>query len=255
MSKNTKEKRSVRSPIPVGIILTALGAFFIAFSTVIEFLALAVGIFIIIGASVLGTLTLCGKKGGALFILKIILTICALTLGILTIIFKHYVAGIICIAFSCAVAIDSSAKLAMAIRTEKYTAKGKTIASIASILTVAAALTMVRLAPLKITDENTKLCSVIIGITLILDAIGYFMIPFLLKNASASKLNSSDSDIYGLKSPEEMQSEDVKRNSEQKTLCEENDQKDDICKKEIESSALEGSDIYDGYVSISPSED
>lgn len=183
--KNSTEKQETPKlrtswvPIPVAVVIAMLGVCFIAFSSIIEYLAYAIGIFVIIGAAALGTATIMGKKHDFLFFLKIVFSVCCIATGILAILFNEYAAGVICIVFSSAVAIDGSVKLGTAIRSNRYSVPGKTVAAVIAILTVAVALAMVRFTPYDISDTNIKKCSVIIGISFILDAIGNFIIPFL----------------------------------------------------------------------------
>lgn len=166
-------------PIPVAVIIAVLGVCFIAFSSIIEYLAYAIGIFVIIGAAALGTATIMGKKYDFLFFFKLVFAVCCIATGVLAILFNEYSAGVICIVFSSAVAIDGSVKLGTAIQSKQYSVRGKTVAAVIAILTIAVALAMVRFTPYDITDANIKKCSVIIGLSFILDAIGNFIIPFL----------------------------------------------------------------------------
>lgn len=166
-------------PIPVALVIAALGICFIAFSSVIEYLAYAIGIFVIIGAAALGTATIMGKRYDFLFFIKLAFAVCCLATGILAILFNEYSAGIICIVFSSAVAIDGSVKLGTAIQSNQYSVRGKTVAAVIAVLTIAVALAMVRFTPYDMTDANIRRCSVIIGLSFILDAAGNFIIPFL----------------------------------------------------------------------------
>lgn len=167
--------------VPFGIVLTLVGICFIAFSSIIEYLALAVGIFVIVGATVLATVTLIGKRSGALFVLKLIFSVFTLAAGIITIVFKDNTAAIICIVLAGAVAVDGSIKLGTAIRARQYSVSGRSVAVALSVITTVSALVMVRYTPSEITDENIGTYAVIIGITFILDALTNILMPFLKK--------------------------------------------------------------------------
>ncbi len=185
MSTNKKSKNPKLitdwTSVPFGIVLAAVGICFIAFSSIIEYLALAVGIFVIVGATVLATVTLIGKRSGALFVLKLIFSVFTLAAGIITIVFKDNTAAIICIVLAGAVAVDGSIKLGTAIRARQYSVSGRSVAVALSVITTVSALVMVRYTPSEITDENIGTYAVIIGITFILDALTNILMPFLKK--------------------------------------------------------------------------
>ena len=137
--------------------------------------------------------------------LKLVFAVCVLATGIITIVFKDNAAGIVCIVFSSAIAVDASTKFSTALYSKQYSVPGKTVSLIISLLTVVAALLMVRLTPSKITDENIRTCSIVIGIVFILDAVGNFIIPFLRHGLNKRIVGRviGEYETLGLKSPEE----------------------------------------------------
>ena len=174
-----------------------------------EYLALSVGIFVIIGASVVSTVAFLGRKSGGLFVLKIVFAVCALAAGIVTIVFKEYSASIICVVFAGALSVDGSLKLSLAIRSKGYTLAVRTVCTVISLITILSSLAMVRFTPYRITDGNIEACSFIIGIIFILDAVSNFIIPFIqrgLNKRIVEKLRE-DYEAAGLKTPDEQESE------------------------------------------------
>lgn len=204
-NKKSKNPKLINdwTPVPFGIALTVVGICFIAFSSIIEYLALAVGIFVIVGATVLATVTLIGKRSGALFVLKLIFSVFTLAAGIITIVFKDKTAAIICIVLAGAVAVDGSIKLGTAIRARQYSITGRSVAAALSVITTVSALVMVRYTPSEITDENIGTYAVIIGITFILDALTNILMPFLKKGINDRIVDDITSRVRASDAPED----------------------------------------------------
>lgn len=169
--------------ILIGILLCAIGICFIAFNNSLSALAITVGIILSVFGIVLGVLTIANHTRGFLFAVKIIFSIICIISGVITAIFNKDSVDILIAIFCLLLIIDGSFKLNTSSMSKRYSVGGWWVMMIVAVLVIVSAFFL-----LKFTPEKIRVASIILGVTIIADAIAnFFSTVWVTKYESAEK--------------------------------------------------------------------
>ena len=175
-----------KQPFPYGYLLLGLlagciGVCFLILNNVYTYLAITMGVVMIIFSLVPFAQALSDKKRGVVFVIKIIGTICGIVAGIVTLIVQKDAIYVIANVLYLVMIIDSAYKVGAAIRSHKfYLMRFWVIAVLGSIILISAFL----VSKVEVTsDENSTLIHAILtGILLIADGLMNILYAFFRKS-------------------------------------------------------------------------
>lgn len=155
--------------ILIGLLLCMIGVFFIAFNKSVSLLSITVGIALSVFGTVYGILTIAHKSRGFTFAVRIVFSIICIISGIITAIFNEGAADILISVFCLLLIIDGSFKLNTAAMSKRFSVGGWWVMMILALLVIASSFFL-----LKFTPETIQICSTVLGITIIADALANF---------------------------------------------------------------------------------
>ena len=178
--------------ILIAILLSFVGISFIAFGNMLETLAIVIGIVLVVFGIVYGVLTLTRDRRDAIFAVKITFAALAITAGTVTAVLNDGAITVIADILCLFLIVDGSFKLMTSISSRKYSAIGWWVMLIISVSTIISAFAVTKLMT---TMENRGILSIILGIIILVDAVGNFVSPFLMskKKNDEERLLESDS--------------------------------------------------------------
>ncbi len=151
--------------IIIAFVLAAIGVCFISFTDALKALAITIGVMLCVFAVFFAILAIADKNRGVGFAFKIFFAVMSLIAGLVTAIFNTNTIEIIVAVFALVLIIDSSFKLHTSAMSKRYKVVGWWF--ITSIAAISISLCFVLL---KFTPENQIACSVILGITMLLNS-------------------------------------------------------------------------------------
>ncbi len=192
--------------IIIALVLAVIGVCFIAMQDALKHLAITIGVILSVFAIVFAVLTIADKNRGASFAFKIFFSVMVLISGIVTAVFNEGAIEIIISVFSLLLIIDSSFKLHTSAMSKRYDVVGWWMIMVFSVLSIATAFFL-----LKFTPQNHVACSIILGINLIINAIGNFLSAFFI---TGFERNMEDEVYYERRAREREIEEKCKRRFE-----------------------------------------
>lgn len=173
------------------ILLTALiaasGVCFIAFRETLSTIALIMGVILSLFAVVFAVITISDKKRGVGFALKIAFSVIALSCGILTIaVHKSDAVEWLVAIFGLLLIIDGSFKLHTSAMSKRYRSVGWWLVLIPAVLVIVGGFFTIRYQLTGSSEEELleqqSLISVIMGVTMIIDALANFLSAFFISS-------------------------------------------------------------------------
>ncbi len=169
------------------LLIAASGVCFIAFRETLSTIALIMGIILSIFAVVFAVITIADKKRGVSFALKIAFSVIALSCGILTIaVHKSDAVEWLVAIFGLLLIIDGSFKLHTSAMSKRYRSVGWWLVLIPAVLVIVGGFFTIRYQLTGTTEEELleqqSLISVIMGVTMIIDALANLLSAFFISS-------------------------------------------------------------------------
>lgn len=167
------------------ILIAAAGVCFIAFRETLSTIALIMGILLTLVGVVFGVLTIAEKRRGVGFALKIVFAVIALSCGIVTIIVHQGEAVEWLVAlFGLLLVVDGSFKLQTSAMSKRYDSVAWWLVLIPAVLVIIGGFFSIRFQISGGSEEELlkqqSAYSVVIGVTMIIDAIANLLSPFFI---------------------------------------------------------------------------
>ena len=167
------------------ILIAAAGVCFIAFRETLSTIALIMGILLTLVGVVFGILTIADKRRGVGFALKIVFAVIALSCGIVTIIVHQGEAVEWLVAlFGLLLVVDGSFKLQTSAMSKRYDSVAWWLVLIPAVLVIIGGFFSIRFQISGGSEEELlkqqSAYSVVIGVTMIIDAIANLLSPFFI---------------------------------------------------------------------------
>ncbi len=177
--------------ILIAILLSLVGISFVAFGNMLETLATIIGIVLIIFGIVFGVLTLTRDARGGLFAIKVTFAVLAIVAGTVTAVLNDAAITVIADVLCLFLIVDGSFKLTTSITSKKYSVFGWWFMLIISVATIVSAFIVTKL----MTAEGDRVVlTVILGIIILIDALGNFVSPFLMAGAREKEITKAQSE-------------------------------------------------------------
>ena len=196
------------------ILLAAVGVCFLSFSDTLTALALTVGILLAVYGTVLATITIAAKGRGAGFALRIVISVAAIVGGVITAVMRASAMEIIASLICLFLIVDGSFKLQTTASSKRFNLLAWWLMLIPSVLCIIGGFIGLRWAPDILTDEGVTRVSVIIGITLIVAAVGNLLSAFYISKYEHNMREEIELEVYA-------QIEEKKRKEEEEAAKEE----------------------------------
>lgn len=205
------------------ILLAAAGICFLAFNNTLSVIAIVLGVLLSLYGIVILTLTLANRSRSASFAFRIVISTAAIICGITTAVLREGAMEIIASLICLFIIIDGSFKLQTTSLSKRYNMVSWWLMLIPSILCIAGGFISLRLTP-RIADESgVVFVSVLIGITLIIDAISNILSAFYITGYERNMKDEIEAEIY----------EKLEDRKAEKSLTEANA---DVCSENPESN-------------------
>lgn len=176
--------------ILIAILLSLVGISFIAFGNMLETLAIIIGIVLIIFGIVFGVLTLTRDARGGIFALKVIFSVLAIVAGTVTAVLNDGAITVIADVLCLFLIVDGSFKLTTSISSKKYSVFGWWFMLMVSVSTILSAFIVTKL----MTAEGDRAAlTVVLGIIILIDAVGNLVSPFFMAGARAKEAMTTES--------------------------------------------------------------
>ena len=185
--------------ILIAVFLIAVGACFISFSNVLDILAISIGIILIVYSIIFGIATLARRGRGAVFAIKIALTVIFLVAGTVTVIFGDSAVTVIADIFCLLLILDGAFKLQTSIFSKRYSVRAWWILPIFSVTVI---VTSFILTKIQFSAEKRDILSILLGIVIITDGISNLISAFF-HYLNEKKLRESLSSDKGATANEE----------------------------------------------------
>lgn len=104
----------------LGVLLIALGVCLIALRETLTYLAIAIGVVLILFAIIYGTVVLASRDRGVTFAFKVIFSVIALVAGVVVLILRSATIGVMVSVFSLLLIIDASFKVHTSAMSKRY---------------------------------------------------------------------------------------------------------------------------------------
>lgn len=171
--------------ILLALLLIAIAVCFFAFNNSLKYLAIAIGVLVIVFAAFLTVLTIADKNRQLKFFVKIVCAVAILASGIAVLVARDAVISVIIGILGLVMIIDGSFKLQTAATSKRYSAAGWWIVAVLSILIIAGGYVTVRFMV-----EDTPSTMIFMGCVLFIDAVGNIFSAFYL--AKCEKLRNCE---------------------------------------------------------------
>ncbi len=159
--------------ILIAVVLAAIGVCFIVFQEALKALAITIGVLLCVFAVFFAVLAIADKKRGVGFAFKIFFAVMSLVGGVVTAVFNENSIEIIVALFALVLIIDSSFKLNTSAMSKRYKVIGWWFITVISAFSITVAFILLRFTP-----ENQVVCSVVLGATMVLNAINNILSSF-----------------------------------------------------------------------------
>lgn len=177
--------------ILIAILLSLVGISFVAFGNMLATLAVVIGIVLIIFGIVFGVLTLTRDSRGPIFALKVTFAVLAIVAGTVTAVLNDAAITVIADVLCLFLIVDGSFKLTTSITSKKYSIFGWWLMLVISVSTIISSFIVTKL--MTAAADRTAL-TVILGVIIIIDAVGNLISPFLIAGARAKEETTRESE-------------------------------------------------------------
>lgn len=177
--------------ILIAILLSLVGVSFVAFGNMLATLAVVIGIVLIIFGIVFGVLTLTRDSRGPIFALKVTFAVLAIVAGTVTAVLNDAAITVIADVLCLFLIVDGSFKLTTSITSKKYSVFGWWLMLVISVSTIISSFIVTKL--MTAAADRTAL-TVILGVIIIIDAVGNLISPFLIAGARAKEEMTRESE-------------------------------------------------------------
>lgn len=177
--------------ILIAILLSIVGISFVAFGNMLATLAVVIGIVLIIFGIVFGVLTLTRDSRGPIFALKVTFAVLAIVAGTVTAVLNDAAITVIADVLCLFLIVDGSFKLTTSITSKKYSVFGWWLMLVISVSTIISSFIVTKL--MTAAADRTAL-TVILGVIIIVDAVGNLISPFLIAGARAKEEMTRESE-------------------------------------------------------------
>lgn len=237
------------------ILIAAAGVCFIAFRETLSTIALIMGILLTLVGVVFGVLTIAEKRRGVSFALKIAFAVIALSCGIVTIIVHQGEAVEWLVAlFGLLLVVDGSFKLQTSAMSKRYDSVAWWLVLIPAVLVIIGGFFSIRFQISGGSEEELleqqAAYSVVIGVTMIIDAIANLLSPFFIsyyekKMKSENVSDSAETDEQALiaDAPEQIQENEADTESiegsepqAEEAIAESNAEKSEVTEAQAEGT-------------------
>ena len=161
--------------ILLAMLFTLVGVLFIAFQGALTYLAVALGIILLIFGIVYAVLTISNTDRGVNFFFKIVFAVTAIICAIIVLVMRASAVDTISSVMALLLIIDASFKLHTAAMSKRYALFGWWFMIIVSTLTVIGGFTTI-----KYIRPDDPALPIVLGLTLIIDAVGNFFSAFFV---------------------------------------------------------------------------
>jgi len=224
------------------VLIAASGVCFIAFHETLSTIALIMGIILTIFAIVFAVITIADKRRGAVFAFKIAFSVIALSCGILTIaVHKSDAVEWLVAIFGLLLIIDGSFKLHTSAMSKRYRSVGWWLVLVPAVLVIVGGFFTIRYQLTGSTEEELleqqTLISVVMGITMIVDAFANLLSAFFVSSYEKKMKNQLIQEYTGSASTDTINEEDTVEASTEPVY----DSTNDTCEPLADSAAAEES--------------
>ena len=178
------------------VLLAASGVCFLAFSDTLTAIAIAVGILVAVFGIILATVTLSGERRGVGFALKMVISVSAIISGVITAVMRASAMEIIASLICLFLIVDGSFKLQTTVNSRKYRLAAWWIMLVPAVLCIIGGFIGLRCSPDIVTEDGVVRTSIIIGITLIISAIGNLLSAFFLSKCESNMKDDMERVFY-----------------------------------------------------------
>lgn len=165
-------------------------AFFCLAGDSLSYLAIAVGVIVLLCAAVFAVITLSGERRGAGFFFKMLFAVAALLAGVATLIGRESAIDAIVAALGLLLVVDASFKLQSTALAKRYRSSLWWVLFVLSLLLIAGGFSLIRF---RMADRGWL--AYLLGVLLVLDGAANLLTPFYLakwKTVSTADASSDD---------------------------------------------------------------
>lgn len=159
----------------LALITAAIGVLSLTFNDMLPTVALCIGIVITLFGIGYGIFAIFGTRRGVGFAFKIVIAVCAIISGVVTMIFRSGAIETLTSLFGLFIIIDGSFKLYESAISRRFDGVAWWLMIVPAILSIIGGFFNVKIAS---NDDNATLISVLFGITMIVDAISNLIAAF-----------------------------------------------------------------------------
>lgn len=155
--------------------IAVAAAFFCFSADSLDFLAVAIGVTVILFSAVFAVLTLSGERRGATFFFRILFSVVALLAGVAALIGRESAVASIVAAFGLILIIDASFKLNSTVLAKRFRSSLWWVLLVIALLLIAGGFSLIRFR-----IEDRTWLSYLLGALLVLDGVANLLTPFYL---------------------------------------------------------------------------
>lgn len=163
----------------IAALIAAIGVCFIVWHDTIMYLAIAIGVITIVFGIIYFVINISSKDRGALFAIRTVISICCIISGVMTAIFNEGSIPILVSLISLFLIIDGSFKLNTTAMSRRYHLLLWWFILVPAILVIIGAFFALRMSD-TIDLDNIKTPSILIGITMLVDALSNILSAFYI---------------------------------------------------------------------------
>lgn len=168
--------------ILIGLLAAAVGLCFLIWNETLKYLAIAIGVVTAVFGIVYFIINLAAKGRGGKFAFRTVIAVCCIVSGIITAIFNTGAVSVLVSLISLFLIIDGSFKLHTTAMSRRYHLLLWWFILVPAVLTITGAFFTLRLSDCINADnaDNMKTVSILIGITMLIDALGNLLSAFYI---------------------------------------------------------------------------
>ena len=165
--------------ILISLLIAAVGLCFLIWNETLKYLSIAIGVVTAVFGIVYFIINLAAKDRGGKFALRTVIAVCCIISGIITAIFNTGAVPVLVSLISLLLIIDGSFKLHTTAMSRRYHLLLWWFILVPAVLTITGAFFTLRLSD-GINADNIKTVSILIGITMMIDALGNLLSAFYI---------------------------------------------------------------------------
>ena len=183
--------------ILIALLFAAVGSVFVFSQGSLQYLSNALGIILLIFGVAYAVLTIADKGRRVSFFLKIFFSVVSIICGIITLVMKENAVDTISSIIALLLIVDASFKLHTAAMSKRYLLFGWWFMTAVAALTIIGAF-----ATLKYIAPTDPALPIVLGITIIIDAVGNFFSAFFVSGYEKCLRDSIYCNIYSNQNPD-----------------------------------------------------